>query len=475
MVVATAPAPLRASVDRAGSGSRLSRSALAISAVVVLIGVVLAGWAGCGFDSTWNLVWSGDVLGGHAAAAAPGAFLPTPHPGSIAWGLLIRALSFGAPLRTAWAASIEGVFVVFLAGVVVLGRRTGSWAAGWIAAVTLSALPGVAEAVTGGTVDVLFAAACVWTVVLVARAPRAALMLSSFAALMRPEGWVLVVAVAIWSWARLSVRARISAVTALILLPLLWAGVGQLLFSDPLAALHVTLNNAVTLAGRRGSTPLVHAVVSALGPAMAPLWIAVVLVVLGWRRPGPVGRRAWVVAALLAAGLAAAIAGGSVFTPRYLVAELALALPTSVSIVTNLRSRSQQLGAYAACIGVGVATIVGFHSQATTRDIDMRAQSRVLAGLASTLRVAASRCDSVAVPALSFLPVVELSAGRHRAVVVQSTTDGGASCVLRPRDALAMQGASWGPSTASALLPPPPAGMRLLARTTDWTLDGVSR
>lgn len=472
----SASAPVAALLDRrvaaprqVGVGRRHRAGRFGVAAASVAAGCVLVGRAGCGFDSSWALVWAGDALHGRVAAQPSAVVLPTPHPASLLWATLVRVAPPSAG-RTVWALSIEVVLVALLFGVFVLGARVGGRLAGCVSVLLVSAVPALGDAVTSGTVDVLFAAAVVWSLILAAARPGWALALATAAALSRPEGAVLLGLIAAWRWRGAGARFRVGAVMAAVGAVAAWLLMGTMLFADPLIAVHVTLANATAGHDRVGLGSFVRALLVGGG------WVAVVVVVSAMTYALFMGRKSpqIVLGAAASVGMAIALAvisaNGAAVPSRYFAAELACAVPIGIGAICAVpKRRYTQWAAWLAVGGLGVVVLMTSLGPRSARASAAASQGRELTTLGEVLG-ADQRCGAVSVAPHVFVPVVVLDARRPVIVSPSAAGDSGVSCRLAARDPLTATGDGWGPEPATVRLETVPTLADVIATNTDWVL-----
>lgn len=433
-------------------------------------GLVLTGSAGCGFDSSWALVWAGNALRGHAATRPPGVILPTPHPASLLWGMLAR-LGPANVSRTVWALSIELVLVMLLAGVFVLGARIGGRSAGCASVLVVASLPALGVAVSSGTVDVLFAAAVVWSVIFAAARPSWAMALAAVASLARPEGIVLVGMLAVYRWRGGGLRFRVSAVVTAVAVPGSWLLMGAALFADPLVALHVTVANTRTGHGRVGLGSLAHAVLLGGG------WVGVVIagcalvyaVLLRTKSPVTVFGTSCCVA--MGIVLVMISADGAAIPARYFAAELACAVPLGMGAICAVQPkraapRYTALAAVAGLAIIGVVTSLGPRSLRVSEDATQGTEFAMLAHVLA----ADQRCAAISLAPHVFLPAVILDADRPVRVSPSEAGSAGADCRLSARDPLTAAGDGWGPEPSTLRIETVPPSADVIATTTSWVL-----
>jgi hypothetical protein len=466
VIVSVAVRPARPAARRTG-GIALRR-ATAIAAVPVLAGCFFVGPAGCGFDSSWALVWARDALHGRTAARPAGVALPTPHPLSLLWGMVAGA-GPSADGRRVWAAGIELALVALLFGAYVVGSRLGGTFAGCVAVVAIAALPELGTALGSGTVDILFAALVIWSLILAPAYPEWSLALATVATLARPEGLALIVLLAVSRWRTTGARFRWEVVAAIIVAPSAWVVMGAALFADPLAALHITVANTNTGDSRHGVGSVVDSLFGNHG------WISVTVaagsVGAAWllrkKTPGialHVG--ACVAMGILLLGLSAR---GVAIPARYFVAELTCMLPITIGAIAFLAKGHVQR--WAVAIPLTALAVVLAMATLGPRSVRMREQATQGHELRSLVRVLASdhTCGVITMAPHVFLPVVLLEANR-RVHLSPTANPGDGLCRLAARDPATAAGDGWGPEPGIVRLENVPAHSNLIDADDDWVL-----
>lgn len=460
---------LRVAVRRAGDGVR-QRQADFAAVPAIVIACLIVGPARCGFDSTWALVWGGDLLHGHAAEAPAGVVLPTVHPASLLVAVVIRAVGGAAAAPQLWAWLTDALLLAALAGVYALGLRLAGRAAAVVSVITFGCCPALQAAVGMGTVDVLFAAASVWALCLCLTRPAAAIGLGTVAALARPEGWlVLLLLVALTLRGPNRRQSKAFGLAALVAVPGMWLLCGELLFADPLSALHVTVGNAKALADVTGLSVSLRTSVSAAGVGCAALLAGLA----GWVCSRDRLSRQLQIVAAAGCGmtvLLVALGAAGITTPtRYFTAELAILLPVAFAAVWQGAAASSpvraSLAVAAACWVVAALTLHVAHPG----DRDHFARQQGHAALALDIAEHAGSCQSVSIPPSVFVGAALLESPKR--VTVAST--GRQQCRLVPLTDSALTGLGWGPEPTDMSLPISYAAEHLIARNADWGLDVV--
>jgi hypothetical protein len=223
-----------------------------------LVAVVLVGVFGTAsltyidHDLHFALIWGEDLADGRLPGYE-GAFSPTPHPLSVAAGVVVSQFGDAAP------ALMRALILVSLGALIAalfrLGRVLYAWPVGLLAAAIFATRgPVLNFGPHMGYQDIPFAALIVWAAVLEAQRPRRGLpvlVLLTLAGLLRPEAWLLAGAYWLWlapalDWAK---RLRLAALIATA--PTLWVLTDLIITGDPLWAFHdVTAEKAeLTITG----------------------------------------------------------------------------------------------------------------------------------------------------------------------------------------------------------------------------------
>ena len=339
----------------------------AAGAVLLALGAV-ALWALTrtypNYDSYYHLVWGRELLAG-ATPSFEAYAAPTQHPLYVALGAALslfgedgdRALVLICLLSH--AALVLGAYRL---GAAVFGVWPGLLAAAFVG-VSASFLLYAARAY----VDAPFLALVVWAGVLVAEDRRTgrAMALLVLAGLLRPEGWVLGVAL----WLAVAPRRPALAAAALVA-PVTWALVDLAVTGDPLHSFNATTELADDLGREQGLGAVPGSFVSFIGAtvrppvaALAVAGLALAVWRLGWRRSR-------VPLALLAAGIATFVGTGVLglsILPRYLTvpaiamcvfAGYALAGFTTLERADPLRRRWGTASAVAVVLGAVVVVVL---------------------------------------------------------------------------------------------------------------------
>ena len=461
--------------------------------IAVAGATIVAGRAGCGFDATWALVWARDALHLNAASIPAHAFSVTPHPGAIALGMVAGVAGFGHGAMTTWSWLVELAVVATFAGVVRLGGLCRSYPAGWIAAVAIAVVPGVRDGIGRGTTDVVCAAACVWAVALIRTRPRLALGLAAFAALCRPEAWLVVVALAAMRWPKLSKRTRVAALGLCVAVPIVWLSMGAAMFGDVLAAVHVTVSNDQGASAR--GTSFAHTILHLPG-SFGIIMIVGLIIGLSVAASSLRHRRddaiPLVATTALTLGLLAEVADGATFIGRYATPILALALPTALAAilvasrqlrlphVRPLAIESTVLQAVAAG-GLVSLLAVAFWSTRDARLGDnnkFAAQQRAVGSLLAVVDSRPARqCGGVAIPNSALNPVVVAAfpEGSHIDIangvdVANAVGARPGECALSAASVDALNADGWGPTSIGQFGGPSVGSARVVAENNQWAL-----
>lgn len=393
--------------------------------------------------------------------------MPTPHPLSLLLGVVAGAGSSSAA-RTVWVVDVEIALVVLLAGVCVLASRIGGAYAGCVAVMAVVALPELGAAVSSGTVDVFFAAAIIWAMILARGRPGWALLLATVAALARPEGIALVVLLAAFKWRNIGTAFRCEAVAAIILVPTAWLVMGAALFADPLAALHVTITNADTIHARHGVAGVGHVLIADRG------WVGVLLaaaaVAVAWllRKNSP--DIAFAVCACIAMGIVVTGVSARAAVPaRYFVGELACAVSITIGSIPALaKGRAPRWAVAAGLCGLAVVSVAAALAPRSVRVREGATQGHELKSLARVLASDHS-CAAISLAPHVFVPVVVLEA--HRPVQLSpAEVPGHGICRLTPRDPVTATGDGWGPEPGTLRLERVPPNSDIIDGDDDWVL-----
>jgi hypothetical protein len=301
------------------SAHRASR--LAVGAIALAALTLLAPWA-LAFDPTAWLVWGRDTL--HLALdTSPG---PSWKPLPVVFTTPFALVPGLAPALWMIVARAGGLLAV--AGAWALAERlAGRWA-GFAAAATMALSPWWLFNTALGNSEGLLAAAVVWAVVAhLEGRRRAAVILGTAAALLRPEVWPFLGLYGLWLWRR-DRGARPVLAGCAIVIPLLWFGPDVIGAGGALSASRAAQGTPSPGSAALADVPawaLIKDFVKLLTwPAMVAAGLAVVM---GERAAPGSGR----VIRVLAAGAVAWVAIVAVMTqagyagnPRYLVAAAAI-------------------------------------------------------------------------------------------------------------------------------------------------------
>jgi hypothetical protein len=399
----------------------------AAGAAVLLVGVVGL-WALTrtypNYDSYYHLVWGRELL--HGLRPSFEAYsAPTEHPLWIALCAVLGLVGEDADrllVLVCLLAHAALIFGTYRLGGLVFGRWPGLLAAAFVGA-SASYLLYAAR----GYVDSPFLAIVVCAGAIEAARGTAGGGPGRFAApagllalagLMRPEAWVLAGLYGLWAWPRADRGARALLAGAVVLPPLLWAGVDAAVTGDPLHSFNATTELADDLGREQGLSAVPGAFVSFLGATVRPpvAVLGVLGLVLAWRRPGPLAMR--VPLALFAAGVATFVGTGILglsILPRYLtVPAVALCLFaghalggfTTLAPDDPLRRRWARASGAGALLGVVVLAALAPSLGRISEELSfLRASHDSLVALLDDGRVrAAMRCGPLTFPNYRLVP-----------------------------------------------------------------------
>ncbi|MDQ3936612.1 MAG: hypothetical protein M3340_18480, partial [Actinomycetota bacterium] len=303
------------------------------SAVLAACALVAYGPGAIGYDASYALLWGDDLWHGRSPGyEAPGA--PTPHP-------LLNAIC--APLAPLGDASGDALLVLtalsfgwlVVAGYL-LGARLFSRPVGVVFGALLITRATLGGEMAQALVDVPYLALVVSAAAVEARRPRAGvpvLVQLGLAGLLRPEGWLLAGAYALYLLPPLDLRRRARALALAAAAPLLWAASDLAVTGDPLFSLHTTRDLAETLNRPRDFRAAVETapqyLESVLGTGVALVGLAgcvVAAVVLYERALLPLA----ILGLGLLAFMALGVAGLPILTRYLLVPGVVLALLCAV-------------------------------------------------------------------------------------------------------------------------------------------------
>lgn len=442
---------------RPSAGVRLANSParFAIGAAVAL-----AFWFAVrghdGYDLAYALLW-GDALAHGSLPDLRSAFAPTPHPLANALGALLAP--FGRPLS---ADLFRLVTILSLGAVAVaafdLGRRLFGVGAGVLAAVVVITRPALVAGALRGSIDLPALALTLFALNALLAERRhwhRALVLLALAGLLRPEAWLLSLAVV--AWAR-----RPSLLPLALAAPVLWCVADLIVTGDPLFSFTGTRELAEEL-NRPRSAPLAPLLVPRLIASVLGLGVllagAAALVELS-DRPTPRFRAVLAVLLLALATFVAIGAAGLPLLARYLLPPAALLAVLAAGVVVD-GSRPPLRIVTAVCLLAAVpATVTGV--------ADAVRDSRERRALQADLRTLdlAGACAPLSAVVYRHVPVIAYAADLPPAAV-HAEPDGATIVLPRSRRALeSLQSAS----DDTELLVQPPAGSRVAAESRDWAL-----
>jgi hypothetical protein len=374
----TALAPLAPRVDRgvAWQGTALVLAALAVASLSLLRPYALA------FDPmAWN-VWGREV--GRLALDTSSGPSWKPFPVLFTTPLAL----FGSPAPSLWLIVARAGGLLALAGAFTLATRLGGRWAGAAAAAVMALSPWWAFNTSLGNSEGLLAAAVLWAVVAhLGERRRAALVLLTAAALMRPEAWPFLGAYGAWLWRR-DPADRLAVALAGVSIPLLWLGPDILGAGGALDASKTARGIPSPGSARLASIPVLALLgdtatlftIPALAAALVAAWLgghtarllaagaaAWVAIVAVMTVAGYAGNPRYLVAA---AALGAALAGVGAVRAATAIADRRLAAPIGATVLVaavlaltlgNLRDQSSELASRAEAAGAfaGALTAAG--------------------------------------------------------------------------------------------------------------------
>jgi hypothetical protein len=221
---------------------------------------VIYGAPRLGYDAWFALSWGRDIAHGHNPGFS-GPMAPTPHPLANAVSALVSLLGSGAVTAVATVSLLS--FAALGVATFLLGARLFGAPAGVLVAALVLTRPLLVDEMLFSSGDVPFLALVSGAgALLVAQRPRVgpALALVVLAGLLRPEGWLLAIALAGWAWWRDEGPDRRRLVVAVVLAPLLWALFDLVVTGDPLHSLHGTQDLAQEFGRPRSTSTAVTAI-----------------------------------------------------------------------------------------------------------------------------------------------------------------------------------------------------------------------
>jgi hypothetical protein len=340
--------------------------------VLAVVARLVYGQGTVGFDAAWALLWGEQLAGGQVPALdADGA--PTPHPLSI----VVYALTspFGGT-EVVTGLSWLAFGALGMAGYALGAALYSRWVGGLFAVLLLTRPLLVIEA-GQAIIDVPFLALVLAAMAVEWRRPQTGWtvpVLLGLAGLLRPEGWLLAIAWALWAG---RVRPdRLALAAAALAAPIVWMACDLVATGDPLHSLHGTQALAEQLGRPREldtalrstpdylrytlTTPVVWLGLAGCAAAVAQLYTRTVLplavaglgllafLALGISGLPLLSRYLLLPAALLALWCAVAAVGFTVVRDRRWIAGGAVALlvlcATAPSVVDQLRGHVSFLG-----------------------------------------------------------------------------------------------------------------------------------
>jgi hypothetical protein len=199
-----------------------------------------------GYDAIWALLWGRQIARGDVPEfEAPVA--PTPHPltnlVSAPLSLLGDDAAITAVLALSWLAFGALVYAAFA-----LGRELFAWPVGAVAAALIATRGLLVNEAMQALLDIPFLALVTAACVAEVRRPREGLsvpVLLTLAGLLRPEGWLVSGAYALYALPSHGDRLKVAAILAAA--PLAWALFDLVATGDPLFSLHGTRELAAQL------------------------------------------------------------------------------------------------------------------------------------------------------------------------------------------------------------------------------------
>lgn len=400
-----------------GAIERLPRLALAAFALALL-----GGWLAFptypNYDSTYALLWAGELLDGRAPSF-DGYRTPTQHPLLLPVGVVLAPLGAEAGARV-FVGLCFASLVALVAAVYRLGRVAGGVACGLLAAALIASRLNLSLLASIGFLDIPYCALVAWAAALEAERPRRGgrvWVLLGLAGLLRPEGWLLAGLYALWvGWSR-DWPGRWAAVACAAVAPALWAALDWAVTGDPLFSIHHTDALAVELAREKPLSELPRLLVVLLTEIVK--WPVVAVGVAGVAIGIGLRRRALAVPGIMVVATCATylvIASGGLATVyRYLlVAALGMAVFAAFALTgwtTLARGRARTAWAVAAgALLLGGAGFTVTHTSPAKVRSELRERERLREDLRVALTApgvtAARRCGPVTVPTHKLIPEV---------------------------------------------------------------------
>ncbi len=415
---------------------RAAALALALAAAVAF----LSAPAYSSYDTIWTLVWGQELLRGEAPSF-DAYRAPTEHPLWVALGVLLAPLGetgdrlFVGVSVAAWVALVLGAFRL---AAVTMGELVG-----WLAAALVASRLDYAFLAMRAYVDVAYLALVVWAAALEVQRPRRGGVVWGLviaAGLLRPEGWLLAGAYALWRGWRGSWSARARELALAAVAPALWMLCDLLATGDPLFSFHHTAETAAALDRSAPAWQIPERVARYLAAIVKPpvLLAAVAGALLAWRFARPRARLRLPAFLALSGAVAFAVltAAGFTATSRYLaLSAVAVTLFAAFALggwadAPRGRLRAVWIAAAVAGTVLGAAwTVARIDTDRIVWEVRHREALRedLRAALRHPAVVAARRCGPVTVPNHKLAPDVRflLEAGPGEVVARSTLADAG--------------------------------------------------
>lgn len=394
---------------------------------------LLAGWLVFptypNYDSTYALLWAGELLDGRAPSF-DGYRTPTQHPLLLPVGVALAPLGPEVGAR-GFVGLCFASLVLLVAAVYRLGRVAGGAACGFVAAALIASRLNLSLLASIGFLDIPYCALVAWAGALEAERPRRGgriWVLLGLAGLLRPEGWLLAGLYALWiGWGR-DWRGRCAALACAAVAPALWAALDWAVTGDPLFSIRHTDALAVELARDKPLSELPRLILVLLTeivkwPVLAggAAGLALAVVLRRWELAVP----GVMVLATCATYLVIA-SGGLATVYRYLlvaalgVADFAGFALTGWTALSRGRPRTVwALVAGVALLGGAVFTLTHTSPAKVRQELHERERLRedLRAALEAPPVASALRCGPVTVPTHKLIPEVRALLGAPAAAV----------------------------------------------------------